>query len=159
MLRALQLLREDLRHRARVCPDAGGASAVVLYRLAQGAREARLLPLEVAFGAVNALVNRCVIGRGADLGPGLVLEGGRGVVIEGAVRGGARLHLGHEVSLGDRGGGLCPVLGDDVRVAAGAKILGPVAVGDGARVGLNAVVVKDVPPGATVEGVPARVVG
>ena len=51
-----------------------------------------------------------------------------------------------------------PTLGDRVVVGAGAKILGPFTVGAGARVGSNSVVVKEVPPGATVVGIPARIV-
>jgi serine O-acetyltransferase len=51
-----------------------------------------------------------------------------------------------------------PTLGQDVVVGAGAKILGPFIVGDGAKIGSNSVVVKAVPPGATVVGIPARVV-
>jgi serine O-acetyltransferase len=50
-----------------------------------------------------------------------------------------------------------PVLGDDVFVYAGAKVLGDLTVGDGARVGANAVVLDDVPAGATAVGVPARI--
>jgi serine O-acetyltransferase len=52
-----------------------------------------------------------------------------------------------------------PTLGSNVVVGAGAKVLGPIKVGDGARIGSNAVVVKDVPAGATVVGVPGHVVG
>jgi serine O-acetyltransferase len=49
-------------------------------------------------------------------------------------------------------------LGDDIFLGAGAKIIGPVTIGDGARIGANAVVVDDVPPHATAVGVPARIV-
>ncbi|MDE3096414.1 MAG: hypothetical protein KGK07_10510 [Chloroflexota bacterium] len=52
-----------------------------------------------------------------------------------------------------------PTIGDEVRIGTGAKLIGPIAVGDGARIGANAVVIHDVPAGATVVGVPARVVG
>uniref|UniRef100_UPI003F82DB86 serine O-acetyltransferase n=1 Tax=Immundisolibacter sp. TaxID=1934948 RepID=UPI003F82DB86 len=52
-----------------------------------------------------------------------------------------------------------PTLEDDVVVGAGAKILGPITMGKGARVGSNSVVVKDVPTGSTVVGIPGRVVG
>jgi serine O-acetyltransferase len=48
------------------------------------------------------------------------------------------------------------VIGDDVRIGAGAKILGKITIGDFAVIGANAVVIKDVPPGAVVAGVPAR---
>jgi serine O-acetyltransferase len=51
------------------------------------------------------------------------------------------------------------MLGDDVFVGAGAKIIGPVTVGTGAKVGANAVVLRDVPAHSTVVGIPARVVG
>jgi serine O-acetyltransferase len=51
-----------------------------------------------------------------------------------------------------------PTLGRDVVVGAGAKVLGPILIGDGARIGSNAVVVKAVPPGATVVGVPGRII-
>jgi serine O-acetyltransferase len=50
------------------------------------------------------------------------------------------------------------VLGDDVYLGAGAKVLGPITLGDGVLVGANAVVIEDVPSGCTVAGVPARVV-
>jgi serine O-acetyltransferase len=51
-----------------------------------------------------------------------------------------------------------PIIGDNVFIGAGAKVLGAVTVGDGARIGANAVVVCDVPAGATAVGVPARIV-
>ena len=52
-----------------------------------------------------------------------------------------------------------PILGDNVFIGAGAKIIGPVRIGDGAKIGANAVVLADFPPGATTVGIPARVVG
>jgi len=51
-----------------------------------------------------------------------------------------------------------PRLGNDVYVGCGAKILGPVTIGDGAMIGANAVVLKDVPAGATAVGIPARII-
>ncbi len=67
------------------------------------------------------------------------------------------MYVEHQVTIGaDRG--MSPVLGDNIFIGAGAKILGPVTIGDGARVGANAVVVKDVPAWSTVVGVPAKVV-
>jgi serine O-acetyltransferase len=64
----------------------------------------------------------------------------------------------HDVTIGtnmEREG--VPVLGDDVFVGAGAKILGPVRIGSGARIAANSLVLQDVPEGATAIGVPARV--
>ena len=60
------------------------------------------------------------------------------------------------MTIGDSGAGACPVLGNDVYLGAGAKVIGPVAIGDGARVGANAVVVNDVEADTTVVGIPAR---
>jgi serine O-acetyltransferase len=79
------------------------------------------------------------------------------VVVNGSVRGGADVYLEHLVTIGAERR-QSPVLGDGVFVGAGAKVLGSVRVGDGARIGANAVVVHDVPPHATVVGIPARVV-
>jgi serine O-acetyltransferase len=78
-------------------------------------------------------------------------------VVNTSVRGGANVVLEGGVTIGaekDRS----PVLGDNVFLGAGARIIGGVRVGSGARIGANAVVVKDVPDGATAVGVPARVV-
>jgi serine O-acetyltransferase len=170
MLNALRLLREDLREKARWCYQSDapaavaktlatdGTSAMVLYRLMQASRELGVAPLEMVFNKLNSMVNSCVIGRGADFGPGFVIVHSHGVVINGKVRGGSRVHLEHEVTIGDSGAGECPVLGNDVYLGAGAKVIGPVSIGDGARVGANAVVVRDVEPDTTVVGVPARAV-
>ena len=56
------------------------------------------------------------------------------------------------------GEGQVPRLGNNIYVGAGAKIIGKVTIGDGARIGANAVVTKDVPPGCTAVGVPAKII-
>ncbi len=167
MIRALRLLREDLREKARryYKSDAtrdvvktlatDGTSAMILYRLQQGARESGLGPLEAVFYKLNAL-GGCVIGRGADFGPGFVLVHSNGVVINGTVRGGERIHVQHQVTIGNNERGEAPTLGNDIVIGAGAKVIGPITLGDGARVGANAVVVHDVESGTTVVGIPAK---
>ena len=72
---------------------------------------------------------------------------------------GANCTLSQEVTLGTSAGGRegAPVVGDNVYLGAGAKVIGQVRVGDGANVAANSLVVTDVPDGATVMGVPARV--
>ena len=62
-----------------------------------------------------------------------------------------------QVTIGQLATGDLPVIGSGVYIGAGAKVLGPVKIGDGARIGANAVVITDVPPGATAVGVPARI--
>lgn len=64
----------------------------------------------------------------------------------------------HNVTVGMRNEWAFPEIGDDVFIGAGARVLGGIVVGDGARIGANAVVIQDVPAGATVVGIPARVI-
>ena len=134
-----------------------GTAAMIWYRLMQWAGRWRLMPLELLFNRINTFFCNCIIGRGAEFGPGFVLIHATGVVINGGVRGGANVKLEHQVTIGAERR-QSPVLGDDLFVGAGAKIIGSVTIGTGARVGANAVVVKDVPPHSTVVGIPARVV-
>jgi serine O-acetyltransferase len=164
-----QLIRSDVRGKAlwvyesdrptailKTCM-ADGTAAMLLYRLMQWSRQYRLLPLEMIFNKLNAVFCNCIIGRGAEFGPGLVLIHSTGIVINGTVRGGSGVHIEHQVTIGAERR-TSPVIGNDVFIGAGAKVIGSVTIGDGARVGANAVVVKDVPAHTTVVGIPARVV-
>jgi serine O-acetyltransferase len=167
MFETLRLLRSDFRAKARWLYESDGlgaqlnalatdgSAAMTLYRLMQGARRAELPALEMLFNKLNATFGGCIIGRGAEFGPGFVLIHAQGVVINGSVRGGADVKIEHQVTIGAERRA-SPVLGDGVFVGAGAKILGPVTVGAHARVGANAVVVHDVPAETTVVGVPAK---
>ncbi|MDN3517898.1 serine O-acetyltransferase [Aquisalimonas lutea] len=99
---------------------------------------------------------------GARIGRRFFIDHGMGVVIGETAEIGDDCTLYHGVTLGGttlEPGKRHPSLGDDVVVGAGAKVLGPVHVGSGARVGSNAVVIKDVPEGATMVGIPARMAG
>lgn len=167
MLETSRLILTDLRRKATWCygddsPRAllkalltDGTAAMLLYRATQSARARRRPILEMVLGKANNVIGRCIIGRGASFGPGFVLIHSDGVVINGAVRGGANVLVEHQVTIGAEGG-RSPVLGNDIFIGAGAKILGGVTIGDGARIGANAVVVTDVAPGTTVVGIPAR---
>ncbi len=170
MFKTINLIRSDFREKARWLYGAetradllkalmtDGSAAMVCYRAMQAARRHERPLFEMFFNKVNSSVNNCIIGRGAEFGPGFVLIHATGVVINGSVRGGARVFLEHQVTVGAERGE-SPELGDDIFVGAGAKVVGSVCIGDGAKVGANAVVVHDVEPGATVVGIPARPVG
>ena len=132
-----------------------GTLAMVLYRLMQASQRIGLSPLAMVFNKLNVIMGGCIIGRQAEFGAGFVLIHSNGVVINSAVKGGRDVKVEHQVTIGaDRG--VSPILGDDVFIGAGAKILGAIRVGSRVRVGANAVVVKDVPDDMTAVGVPAR---
>jgi serine O-acetyltransferase len=134
-----------------------GTTAMILYRLMQWARRWHLSPLEMLFNKLNVVCCNCIIGRGAEFGPGLVLIHSTGVVINGQVRGGTNVHIEHQVTIGAERR-QSPILGNDVFLGAGAKIIGSIVIGDGARIGANAVVLDDVSPHCTAVGIPARIV-
>lgn len=94
----------------------------------------------------------------AQLGEGLRLPHPTGIVIHRDAIVGPNCLIMQQVTLGQLAGEGAPTLGASVYVGAGAKILGAVVVGDGARIGANAVVLEDVPTGCTAVGIPARIV-
>ena len=98
----------------------------------------------------------------AAIGSGLMLDHGTGVVIGETAILGDNLSMLHSVTLGGCGTGSArrhPRIGDGVLIASGAKLLGPIAVGCGAKIAAGSVVLDDVPDFSTVAGVPARIVG
>src|SRR6476620_6943150 len=98
---------------------------------------------------------------GATIGRRVFIDHGMGVVVGETAEIGDDTTLYHGVTLGGTSwnkGKRHPTLGKGVVVGAGAKILGPILVGDGAKIGSNAVVVKAVPAGATAIGIPTRIV-
>jgi len=127
---------------------------IYFHRLASGNPSGRLA------GRLAARIWKSVPGldlSGTEIGPGLFISHGQGTVLS-AERIGANLWVHQGVTIGwDYQGARRPVIGDNVFIGAGAKILGAVTVGDGARIGANAVVVCDVPAGATAVGIPARI--
>jgi len=97
----------------------------------------------------------------ATIGPGLFIDHAVGVVIGETTEIGADVTLYQGVTLGGTAletGKRHPTVGDRVTIGAGAKVLGPVTVGSGSRIGANAVVVRDVPPDSVVVGVPGQVI-
>ena len=98
---------------------------------------------------------------GARIGSGLFIDHGMGVVIGETAIVGSNVLIYHGVTLGGVDSRPCrrhPLVGDNVVIGAGAKVLGPVTVGDGAKIGAMSVVLINVPSGATAVGVPARIV-
>lgn len=138
-----------------------GVHAVILHRLAHGLwlRNWKL------FARFLSMISRALTGieihPGARIGRRFFIDHGMGVVIGETAEVGDDVTLYHGVTLGGTSwnkGKRHPTVASGVVVGAGAKILGPILVGEGARVGSNAVVTRDVPPGATVVGIPGRIV-
>ncbi len=98
----------------------------------------------------------------AKIGAGFFVDHGAGVVIGETAEIGENVTLFHGVTLGATGNEKShkrhPTLGDNIFVGSGAKLLGPITVGSNSKIGANSVVLRDVPEGATVTGVRARVV-
>lgn len=98
---------------------------------------------------------------GATLGAGILIDHGMGVVIGETAELGDRITIYHGTTLGGTGkekGKRHPTVGNNVIIGAGAKVLGAINIGSNSKIGANAVVIKDVPEGATVVGVAANVV-
>jgi len=136
-----------------------GVQALLAHRAAHVLMETGVPILPRAIAYVTRAVTGVEIHPAAAIGKEFFIDHGAGVVIGETAVIGDRVTLYQGVTLGGTGfqrGKRHPTLGDNVTVGSGAKLLGPIDVGDGAKVGANTVVVEDVPPGATVVGNPGH---
>lgn len=169
--RALDRVREDLDAAARRDPAARsrlelalcypGLHAVWVHRAAHLMwRRPGLRLAARVLSQLNRTVTGVEIHPGAIIGRRLFIDHAMGVVIGETAQIGNDVMLYHGVTLGGRSLARTkrhPTLENGVTVGAGARVLGPIRIGAGAQIGANAVVVKDVPPGAVVVGVPGQV--
>ncbi len=164
-------LREDIRcvferdpaarSTLEVILTSPGLHAILIHRLAHRLWRAGWKLLARTIAHVSRWLTGVEIHPGARIGRRFVIDHGMGVVVGETSEVGDDCTLYHGVTLGGTTWQKVkrhPTLGDNVVVGAGAKILGPIFVGDNARIGSNSVVVKDVPAGATVVGIPGHVV-
>ncbi len=137
-----------------------GLHARIMHRIANTLWHANLKWLARFLSHFARWMTGIEIHPGATIGRRFFIDHGMGVVIGETAEIGDDVTLYHGVTLGGtswKEGKRHPTLGNGVVVGAGAKILGPITIGDGAKIGSNAVVVKDVPAGATAAGIPARI--
>jgi serine O-acetyltransferase len=134
-----------------------GSLVLVMVRLREAATRHRIPIFGSFVRRLQTLLFGIEIAREVRLGEGVVFLHTVGVVIGGNSQIGDRVMFlgGNTIGSIDRKG--YPRIGNDVVIGAGARILGPVTIGDGASIGANAVVLCDVPPGAIAVGVPAVV--
>ncbi len=138
-----------------------GLHAVLIHRLSHWLWHHRLRWMARMSSHIARWLTGIEIHPGARIGERFFIDHGMGVVIGETAEIGNDVTLYHGVTLGGTSWQKVkrhPTLEDGVVVGAGAKVLGPIVVGKNARIGSNAVVVKDVPPGASVVGVPGHVV-
>jgi serine O-acetyltransferase len=163
-------LREDIsavfardpaaRTRFEVLTLYPGLHALLMHRLAHRLWRANLKWLGRFVSHMARWFTGIEIHPGATIGRRFFIDHGMGVVIGETAEIGDDVTLYHGVTLGGttwNKGKRHPTLGKGVVVGTGAKILGPITIGDNAKIGSNAVVVKNVPAGATAVGIPARI--
>jgi serine O-acetyltransferase len=166
-----QTLREDItcvferdpaaRTAFEVLTTYPGLHAILLHRLSHRVWQAGFKWAARMLSHIGRFLTGIEIHPGAHIGRRFFIDHGMGVVIGETSEIGDDVTIYHGVTLGGTSwqkGKRHPTLQDNVVVGAGAKILGPITIGTNARVGSNAVVVKDVPPGASVVGVPGNIV-
>jgi serine O-acetyltransferase len=164
-------LREDIRSIQERDPAArtgfevlllySGLHAVIYYRVSHWFFRHRRFIIARMLSQYAKFRTGIEIHPGATIGMGLFIDHGTGVVIGETTEIGDYCTLYQGVTLGGTGkdkGKRHPTLGSNVMVGAGAKVLGPVTIGDNSKVGANALVLLDVPQNSTAVGVPARVV-
>src|SRR5512143_840782 len=137
-----------------------GFHAMVIHRLAHKLWRMQWKWLARFTSHLGRWLTGIEIHPGATIGRRVFIDHGMGVVIGETAEIGDECTLYHGVTLGGTSwhkGKRHPTLGRGVVIGAGAKVLGPLTVGEGAKIGSNAVVVRDVPAGATAVGIPARI--
>ena len=138
-----------------------GVHALLLHRLSHRLWGAGFKWLARLLSHLGRFLTGVEIHPGATIGRRVFIDHGMGVVIGETAEIGDECTLYHGVTLGGTSwshGKRHPTLARGVVIGAGAKVLGPITVGEGAKIGSNAVVVRDVPPGATAVGIPARII-
>lgn len=135
--------------------------AMILYRVSHQLYKMKMFFLARFFSQFGRFLTGIEIHPGAQIGKGFFIDHGMGVVVGETAEVGDNVTLYHGVTLGGTGkdtGKRHPTVGDNVVIGSGAKILGPIFIGSNSKIGANSVVLKDVPEGSTVVGIPGKVV-
>lgn len=149
------------RHALEILTAYAGVHAVLIHRVSHWLWQMELKWLARLISHIGRFLTGIEIHPGVKIGRRFFIDHGMGVVIGETAEIGDDCTLYHGVTLGGitlEKGKRHPTLQDGVVIGAGAKVLGPITVGANARIGSNAVVVREVPANATVVGIPGRIV-
>jgi|LSQX01.1.fsa_nt_gb serine O-acetyltransferase len=136
-----------------------GFHSIFFHRIAHWFYKKNIFFIARLISQFSRFITGIEIHPGAQIGTGLFIDHGMGIVIGETAEVGDDCTIYHNVTLGGTGkdtGKRHPTIGNKVLISCGAKILGPFKVGDNARIGANAVVLREVEPNTTVVGVPGR---
>ncbi|CUP59616.1 serine O-acetyltransferase EpsC [Clostridium baratii] len=136
-------------------------NALIVYRIAHKLYNKKCFFLARLLSQLARFFTGIEIHPGAKIGKGLFIDHGMGVVIGETAEVGDNVTIYHGVTLGGTGkdkGKRHPTVKDNVIIGAGAKVLGPITIGNNVKVGANSVVLKDVPDNATAVGIPAKII-
>ncbi|MCY6369544.1 serine O-acetyltransferase EpsC [Clostridium ganghwense] len=134
---------------------------IIFYRIAHVLYNKKLFFLARLISQLGRFFTGIEIHPGAKIGKGFFIDHGMGVVIGETAEIGDNVTLYHGVTLGGTGketGKRHPTVGNNVIIGSGAKVLGPIFIGDNSKIGANSVVLKEVPENSTVVGIPGKVV-
>lgn len=161
-IKAIKRRDPAARYALEIILTYNGMHAVWIYRITHVLWKMHLKLLARILANTARFLTGVDIHPAAQIGKNLVIDHGFGVVIGETVVIGRDVLIYHQVTLGGTGNDSSskrhPTICDCVMIATGAKILGDVKIGAMAKIGANAVVLKDVPPGATAVGMPARII-
>lgn len=171
MIKIMKEMKNDIRVALERDPAArnwvevvfcyAGVHAIWNHRITHWLWSRKLRLLARCSAQMNRFFTGIEIHPAAEIGRGLFIDHGMGVVIGETSVIGDNVTMYHGVTLGGvslKKGKRHPTIGDEVVIGAGAKVLGAITIGNCSRIGANAVVVKDVPPDSVVVGVPGRIV-
>lgn len=147
----------DAKEALRAAMTQDGYKVLLMSRLREAARRWHVPGVNHTLRLVTTAVYGIEIGNAVELGEGVNFAHTLGTVIGGTSKVGARVKFMGNNTVGTAKDNGCPVIEDDVVVGCGARVLGPIRIGRGAFIGANAVVLSDVPEGAVVSGIPAKV--
>lgn len=170
-IQAFSAIRRDLsavvkndpatRNKFEAALCSSGFHALLMYRFFHFLHVHRYFLLARILSAITRFFTGIEIHPGATIGKGVFIDHGSGVVIGETAVVGNNVVIYQGVTLGGTGkdkGKRHPTIEDDVMISSGAKVLGPFTVGKGAKIGAGSIVLGEVPPGATVVGVPGHIV-